>query len=189
MANKEEIAIIKKDYNENHKEEKAATNKIYYKGHKEEISIINKVYRENHKEEIAANNKVYHENHKEEIAIINKVYVRERRQIDSQYKLAGNLRNRLRGALNDNQKAGSAVSDLGCSIAELKKHLESRFYPNLVTGEVMDWSNYGLYGWHIDHIKPLSKFDLSNPEQFKDACYYKNLQPLWAEDNLRKSDN
>ena len=53
----------------------------------------------------------------------------------------------------------------------------------------MSWENHSQTGWHIDHIKPLSRFDLSDREQFLEACHYSNLQPLWAEDNLSKSDN
>ena len=50
----------------------------------------------------------------------------------------------------------------------------------------MTWNNYGK--WHVDHIKPLSKFDLTvASEQFK-ACHYSNLQPLWAEENIEKKD-
>ncbi len=92
------------------------------------------------------------------------------------------LRRRLLQALKKNQKSGSAVSDLGCSIDELKVHLESKFQ------EGMSWDNYGKFGWHIDHIIPLSSFDLTDREQFLKACHYTNLQPLWAIDNLRKSD-
>jgi hypothetical protein len=50
----------------------------------------------------------------------------------------------------------------------------------------MSWQNQGQ--WHIDHIKPLSQFDLTDFKQLQEACNYKNLQPLWAKDNLRKSN-
>jgi hypothetical protein len=75
-------------------------------------------------------------------------------------------------------KAGSPVRDLGCTVPELKLHLEALFQPG------MSWDNYGE--WHIDHIKPLAKFDLTDRDQFVQACHYTNLRPLWAEENLSK---
>ena len=93
-------------------------------------------------------------------------------------RLAHVLRERTRRALNGQPKAGSVVRDLGCSITELRSHLESKFQPG------MSWDNYGQ--WHIDHIKPLAKFDLTNRVQFLESCHYTNLQPLWAEENLKK---
>ncbi len=50
----------------------------------------------------------------------------------------------------------------------------------------MSWDNYGE--WHIDHIVPLSSFDLTDKSQVNKVCHYTNLQPLWAIDNLRKGD-
>ena len=52
--------------------------------------------------------------------------------------------------------------------------------------EGMSWSNHGLYGWHLDHIRPCFTFDLSAPEQQKECFNYKNLRPLWAKDNLSR---
>jgi hypothetical protein len=52
----------------------------------------------------------------------------------------------------------------------------------------MNWDNYGRKGWHIDHIIPLSNFNLQDREQFLKANHFTNLQPLWAEENLQKSD-
>jgi len=95
-------------------------------------------------------------------------------------RLRVDLRCRINIAIRGNFKSGSAVKDLGCSIEELKTYLESKFQSN------MTWDNWSRTGWHIDHIRPLSSFDLSDPVQVKLACHYTNLQPLWAKDNLKK---
>lgn len=98
------------------------------------------------------------------------------------FRVAAVLRARLVDALNNDTKAGSAVRDLGCSIQEFKQHIESLWLPG------MTWDNWSKDGWHIDHIEPISKFDLSDPEQLKKACHYTNMQPLWAKDNLSKGN-
>ena len=100
---------------------------------------------------------------------------------DTQYRLAMQLRTRLRRAVEGSWKSGSAVADLGCSIAELKLHLERQFDAN------MTWENYGTY-WHIDHVLPLAHFDLTDREQFLRAVHWSNLQPLYWRDNLVKKD-
>ena len=114
------------------------------------------------------------------------LYNKQRSKTDINFKLLSRIRTRLNKALAGNYKIGSTIDNLGCSIEELKKHLEKTFRPNPKTGEVMSWNNHG--SWHIDHIKPLSKFDLTDPEQQRKACHYSNLQPLWAEENLSKGD-
>jgi hypothetical protein len=105
---------------------------------------------------------------------------RARRARDIEFKLADALRTRTRIAIRNGQRSGSAVRDLGCTISELKTYLEARFKPG------MTWESWSLHGWHIDHIKPLVEFDLSDRQQFLQACHYTNLQPLWAEENLAK---
>lgn len=107
---------------------------------------------------------------------------RHRYKTDINFRLADILRSRLKNVLKGRVKKGSAVSDLGCSIEELKKHLESRFT------EGMTWENYGKGGWEIDHIIPLSKVDLQDLEELKKVCHYSNLQPLWAGDNRSKGN-
>ena len=53
--------------------------------------------------------------------------------------------------------------------------------------EGMSWDNYGE-AWHVDHIRPSSSFDLNDPQQFKLCFSWWNLQPLFPEQNLEKSD-
>ena len=100
-------------------------------------------------------------------------------------KLANNLRRRLRDAIKNSYQYGSVLKEIGCTIEELKQYLEQKFYIRK-TGEQMTWDSYGLRGWHLDHIIPLISFDLTDQEQLLKACHYTNIQPLWAEDNLRK---
>lgn len=104
----------------------------------------------------------------------------KKRKSDLDYKLRGNLRCRLYSAIRKG-KAGSSVKDLGCSIENLKAHLEKQFQSG------MSWTNHGA--WHIDHIKPLAAFDLTDRDQFLKACHFTNLQPLWAIDNIKKAAN
>jgi len=104
---------------------------------------------------------------------------------DPNYRLAIILRHRLNTALKRNFKSGSAVDALGCSVEYFKKYLEERFYDR-DNGETMTWEKHGKYGFHIDHIKPLSSFDLTDRAQLLEACHYTNQQPLWAEHNLAK---
>jgi len=98
-------------------------------------------------------------------------------------KIANNLRIRLNKALKD-QLAGKQVSatNCGCSMDFLIKYLEQRFELG------MTWDNYGLYGWHIDHIQPCASFDLTKKSEQKKCCHYTNLQPMWAKKNIRKGN-
>jgi hypothetical protein len=113
-------------------------------------------------------------------------YTKQRCKTDPAYKLRVILRTRLCSAVKNGAKAGSAVRDLGCTVDELKTYLEAKFYPRPVTGEIMDWNNHTKKGWHIDHIKAISRFDLTDREQLLQACHYTNLQPLWSEANHKK---
>lgn len=123
--------------------------------------------------------KAYQSLNKEKIALDHNLYMKNRKLIDPSFKIACSIRIRLNKLINSD-RVGSGVRDLGCSIEQLKIHLESKFKPG------MNWANHGVFGWHIDHIKPLSKFDLTDRAQFLEACNYINLQPLWWYDNLDK---
>ena len=94
------------------------------------------------------------------------------------FRIKAVLSARINSALNGRVRSDRTVSMLGCSIEKLKQYLSRQFLPK------MSWGNYGQ--WHIDHIRPCSSFDLSNPDEQKKCFHYTNLQPLWAEDNYTK---
>ena len=102
---------------------------------------------------------------------------RKRYKKDPNYKLICILRSRLSAALKGKSKGLKTIDTIGCSIRELKYHLEKQFCVG------MSWDNHGSV-WHLDHIKPISLFEL--PLQIKEANHYTNLQPLFKQDNLSK---
>ena len=118
---------------------------------------------------------------KERKRIYNATYEARRKKEDLNYRLMAVLRQRVTSAIKKNLKGGSAVRDLGCSISDFKEYIAKQFEPG------MSWENWGKYTWHLDHKKPLASFDLTNREQFLQACHYTNYQPLWAEENYRKN--
>lgn len=80
----------------------------------------------------------------------------------------------------NNCKYSSTITQLGCTDIFFKEYIESKFKKG------MSWDNHG--DWHMDHIKPCSSFDLTDPEQQKLCNHYSNLQPLWSYENLKKGD-
>ena len=93
-------------------------------------------------------------------------------------RVTENLRRRMRAVLEGTNKSDSTLNLIGCSPEELKEYIESLWT------EGMSWENYG--DWHIDHIKPCAAFDLLNEDEQRECFHYTNLQPMWAEENLRK---
>jgi hypothetical protein len=109
-----------------------------------------------------------------------KNYHKQRKTKDPLYRLQCNMRimgNRVVKQLALGKKPACTEKWQGCSAEELKIYLESLFT------EGMSWDNYGE--WHVDHIRPVSSF---TAEEWQQINHYTNLQPLWAEDNLSKSN-
>jgi hypothetical protein len=107
-------------------------------------------------------------------------YAKFRSDTDVNFRLRQSLRQRVYSALKLIKKSESTSVLIGCEIEFLKKHLEKNFKDG------MSWDNYGE--WHIDHIKPCAVFDLSDKEQQRECFNYMNLQPLWAIENIKKSN-
>lgn len=147
-----------------------------YSKRREKSLAYNKEYHKKNKDKIHKRKSEYYQKNKEK----RRVYERNYYKNNPQARIAKNLRIRIRDFFKGCYKPESAINHLGCSVEELKDYLESQFQPG------MSWDNYGVHGWHVDHIKSLDSFDLTDLEQFKEACHYTNLQPLWAKDNWLK---
>lgn len=108
-------------------------------------------------------------------------YSKKRRSADPAFRLAQLLRSNLRHYIKRSGAIKSQNTErlLGCDWLHLKNHIESLFTAG------MSWDLLGD-AIHIDHIRPVSSFDLTDPVQQRQCFHYTNLQPLWASDNLRK---
>jgi len=170
--NCEKIKQKAKQWSFQNKEKESQNSKNYYIKNKKYLLKYQKDYRTNKKNKI----KIKERNLK---------YKKNKRKTNIHFRLYESLSARIRSGLkqqvlikNYTQKESYTKKVLGCSFKQLQTHLEKQFKIG------MTWDNYGE--WHIDHIIPCASFDLTDPEQQKKCFHYTNLQPLWAEDNLKK---
>lgn len=176
--NSDHARKVAKDWYANNKEKVCNQRKEYYKSNKDKILRVRSVYVHNNLDKVSATNKTWRDKNKDYLREYMAKYVAYRSENDLEFKIKTRIRQRLGKAIKRNYKSSSAIILLGCSISYFKRYLESKFQDN------MTWENYG--DWHMDHIIPLSKFDLTNNEHLLKACHYTNLQPLWAKDNISK---
>lgn len=147
---------------------------------KEKIREYQRLWREKNKERLKIQKHNYHKKNKDKIYARHIKRWKERFASDAIFRVQNSLRSRIHDALKHNKKVQKTHKLLGCSIQEFKEYISLKFQPGMI------WENHGLAGWHIDHIKPCSSFDLSKPEEQAKCFHYTNLQPLWAKDNLSK---
>lgn len=164
-----EKAILKgkEKYQKRSKIIKEKRKEYYYKNKEKVIASVNNYVQKN-KDKVR---KAQRENHK------------NRKANDISYSILKILRTRASSAIKlQGKKCYKTAQLVGCSMQLLLSHLESKFIDG------MSWDNYGLKGWHMDHIIPCSSFDLSKPDEQKKCFHYTNLQPLWWYENLKKSN-
>jgi hypothetical protein len=149
---------------------------LYYEKNKEKILEYYKKYREKNKDELKEKQREYRNMNKEKRNESERI----RHQKNVKARIIRSLRRRFWNFVRGEIKKNSVIELTGCGREQLMAHLESQFTDG------MSWDNYGQHGWHIDHIRPCSSFDLTDCDQQKQCFHYTNLQPLWAEDNLSK---
>ena len=186
--NKENVVASQAEYRQNNKEKIAARNAEYHQKNKEKIAARNAEYRQNNKEKIAAKKVEYAKHNKEKIAARKAEYTQQNRKKNNEYnrnrhknnanaKLANNIRSRINKALKGHNKSFHTKEILGIDIENYKKWLLFQMTPE------MNFNNI-----HIDHVKPISSFDISNDNELLEAFNWRNTQPLLKQDNLRKSN-
>ena len=170
------------EYRKRNPEKRKETIKKYYENNKEKTKEKDKVrFLENPEKIRAIKLKSYHKNKtKDEQIDRRRKYRKYKRKTDEKYKLADAIRSRIKFyiRINNITKKNKTFDIVGCTPQFLKEHMEKQFKNE------MTWENYGFYGWHIDHIIPLSSAK-SDKELYR-LCHYTNLQPLWAKENLSK---
>ncbi len=176
IKNKEKKDKQNKEWVENNREKQNE----YVKKHRDKPSSKNKTHERNKK--FKQDNPDYGKNwHQENKSDINKKN-KKRMDEDVNYRIIKLTRGRTRQVIKNNEKTGSTIDLLGCSVDFLKERFESMF----TTGMTWDLVLKGKID--IDHIIPCAIFDFSKPEAQKFCFHYSNLQPLWKPDNIKKSD-
>ena len=174
LANKEKIKARMAAYNAANREKRAT----YYAANRERIRAHVAAYQAANRERIKARSASYYAKNSK------KVQARWLNQYrtNPNFRIAVTVRKHLRRiVMSGGVKDAASISYVGCTSAKLRRHLEKQFTPG------MTWQNHGE--WHIDHIIPLAAFDFAAfPAQIKQAEHYTNLRPMWARDNLSKSD-
>jgi hypothetical protein len=178
--NPEYTVIYSKLYYIKNKELLIERSQKYYKTNKDNVLEKSREYVKNNFDKTLNYQKKYRENNKEKLQNYKYNYNKKRRETDILFNLKNNISHRVREFLKLKKitKKNKTFEIVGCSPQFLKEHLENQF----VDG--MTWDNRSE--WHIDHIIPLSSAKIED-ELYK-LCHYTNLQPLWAEDNLKKSN-
>jgi hypothetical protein len=176
--NKERAKKTSAEWYQNNKEQEKKKKKEWYQNNKEQEKKKKKEWYLNNKEQANKNSRKWQKNNKEKI----KIWENNRYKTDINFRLKKILRGRIRKALKGKDKSITTLELIGCTINELKKHLESKFK------SWMNWENQGRGGWDIDHIIAMSKFDLNCPVQQHACCHWSNLQPMEHIANIKKGD-
>lgn len=148
----------------------------------ERMKDRNRAYYERNSARLIAKAGEYQRRNSEQRNAYKNNWIRERKLSDPQFaaltvmrKLVSRTCERIKV---NRREIGRTIAVLGYRTEDFRVHIEARFKPG------MTWANHGQ--WHVDHVRPLSSFDLTDPEQREKANALANLQPLWAAENMAK---
>lgn len=154
---------------------------MYTALHKEESKLRYKKWLDENRKHFNEYQKEYRGKNK--AVILPRIRAKQQAKLksDPKFKLRRIVSRYIWGCLKSRNvpKNDTTLKLLGYSLEELLLRIESTFK------EGMTWENHGK--WHIDHIKPIAQFDLTNEAQLRLCWALDNLQALWAKDNLIKA--
>jgi hypothetical protein len=153
------------------------SSRIYKASHKEHVSQYNKKYNREHKEEISTYNHNYNIENREAI----NAYRKDREQNDPVFRMRLSIAQRMHKLLKHDKYSYETIETLGCSYEIFKQWIIFQSTESITLG------NYGSY-WHLDHVIPCAKFDLSKDDEIKKCFHWTNLQPLEATRNVSKGN-
>lgn len=162
-------------------------NKKYYEANKLRILAKNAEYRTAHDNSIKAQRREYRARTRDYIALKNRQYlpikkqkIKERRLVDDDFRLAEVIRSKVHKLLRGIPTSYKEL--LGMDLDGFRDWMAFQFEPG------MTWDNYG-HEWQIDHVLPMSRFDLAESRNRAICFGWTNLQPLWTNDNRLKSNH
>ncbi len=121
----------------------------------------------------------YQKRNREKVYARQNAWVKKQRQTNPNFKIRQDIRRAMYRFIKGIQSGGRILKFIGCTQEEYRAYMEERFKDG------MTWETYGKT-WTVDHIKPLTMFDLTNPEELAEAVYYENTQPLSISENVKK---
>lgn len=152
-----------------------------------EIKVLyDKLRYRNNREKIKNNVKNYRINHKEWKAQYDKNYRVRRYRSDPDYRLRDNLRSRINFALENNTKTARTMELIGCSIEQLKGHLQQTAIKNGYKD--FDINNYSGQEYAIHHIVPCHMFNLKCSYHQRLCFNWNNQEILSIDDHKKKHE-
>ncbi len=164
-------------------QEVKSSSEFHFRKERNNYFTICKICRKEQKRRYKLQNPLHYQKYNHQYKITHRIQrnkdLQKQRQNNPQFRKIESLRSRVNIALKHNLKAAHTIELLGQSIPEYQYYLEAQFDSN------MTHANYGKL-WHIDHIIPLSFFNLSDPIEQRQAFHYTNTRPLLIKDNIQK---
>lgn len=187
-------ALAKARYAANAEEQKAIK-KAEYWADPAKHALKNKLYREKYGDAIRAGSRAWYQANKEHCKAVGKAHYNANKQLyiegnrrrtkervknDPVFAMSQRIRNLIYVRINAGgyTKKSKSQDILGCSWEEFKRHIERQFLKG------MNWDNRGE--WHLDHIQPIAS--AKTEEDVIALNHFTNVRPLWATENIRKSD-